>query len=227
MNPSGPLLPFVLVAGFLDSFNPCAIAVLLIFIALMFTLRKSRRTILVIGSTYILAVFLTYLAIGLGLLKMINLFGIPHLISLVAAWIVIAGGVWGLKEYFFPGKFRIFSIPLKARQTIANWAHRATIPAAAITGFLVGFFEFPCSGAIYVATISLLNAKATFLKGLLYLLLYNFMFVLPLIIIFAVTTNRMVAEKLINLDEKYSSQMRLATALIMMAIGLSILIWFV
>ena len=227
MNTNGPLLPFVLVAGFLDSFNPCAIAVLLIFIALMFTLRKSRRLIFVMGLTYIIVVFLTYLAIGLGLLKVINLFGIPHLISQIAAWTVIVAGVWGLKEYFFPGKFRIFSIPLKGRQIVADWANRATIPAAAITGFLVGLFEFPCSGAIYVATLGLLNAKVTFLKGIIYLLLYNFMFVLPLIVIFAVTTNRLVAERLINLDEKYSAKMRLATALIMIAIGASILTWFV
>jgi len=227
MNTSGPLLHFVLVAGFLDSFNPCAIAVLLIFIALMFTLRKSRRTIFLMGFVYILTVYLTYLAIGLGLLKVINLFGIPHLISRIAAWIVIAVGIWGLKEYFSPGKIKILAISLKGRQIIGDWANKATLPAAIVTGFLVGLFEFPCSGAIYVATIGLLNAKETFLKGLFYLLIYNFMFVLPLIVIFAVTANRLVAEKLINLDEKYSAKMRLATALIMIAIGISILVWFV
>lgn len=92
---NGPLLHFVIIAGLLDSFNPCAIAVLLIFIALMFTLRKSRSTIFVMGTTYIIAVYLTYLAIGLGLLKVINLFGIPHLFSRIGAWAVILIGVWG------------------------------------------------------------------------------------------------------------------------------------
>lgn len=227
MNPNGSLLPFVLTAGLLDSLNPCAIAVLLIFIALMFTLRKSRAAILVMGSAYIAAIFLTYFAIGLGIFRMIHLFNTPHFMAQLGAWVVIAIGIWGLKEYFWPGKFRLLSIPIGSRQLIAKYATKATLPAAAITGVLVGLCEFPCSGAIYVATLGLLAAKATFLKGLSYLFLYNLMFVLPLIIIFAVTTNRLVAEKLINLDETYSSKMRLAAALIMIGIGVAILVWFV
>lgn len=222
-----PVLHFVLISGLLDSINPCAIAVLLIFIALMFTLRKSHLTILIMGSAYIVAVYLTYLAIGLGFLKVVNLFGVPHLISKIGAWIVIVAGLYGLKEYFFPGKFRLLSISLGNRQIIAGWATKATLPTALITGFLVGLFEFPCSGAIYLATIGLLNAQETFLKGLTYLFLYNLMFVLPLIVILLATTNRMITEKIINLDETNSSRMRLATSFIMIAIGAVILIWFV
>lgn len=222
-----PLLGLILGTGFLDSFNPCAIAVILIYIALMFTLKKSRRVILIMGATYIISVYLTYLAIGLGFFKAITLFSMPHLISRVGAWIVILIGLWGLKEYFLPGKIKILSISLKGRQIIAQWAQRATLPTAFITGILVGIFEFPCSGAIYVATVSLLNSQETFGRGFLYLLLYNFMFVLPLILILLLTTNRMVAEKLINLDEKHSQTLRLLTSVIMISIGTVILIWFV
>jgi cytochrome c biogenesis protein CcdA len=227
MNPNGPILHFVLTAGFLDSFNPCAIAVLLLFIALMFTLRKSRKYILIMGSGYIAAIFLTYLAIGLGILKVVNLFGIPHLISYIGAAIVIAVGFWGLVEYFFPIKFRLLSISLRGRQIIAEWAGKATLPTSIIAGVLVGLFEFPCAGAIYMATVALINNSATFLKGLSYLLAYNFMFVLPLIILLFITTNRLVVETLINLDEKHSRSLRLITALIMIFIGAAILIWFV
>jgi cytochrome c biogenesis protein CcdA len=227
MNTHGPLLPFVLLAGFLDSLNPCAIAVLLIFLALMFTLRKSRRVIFILGISYIIAVYLTYLAIGVGLLKVVVLFGTPHLIAKIAAWIVIVLGIWGLKEYFLPDKFNFLTIPISLRQIIGKWAMKATLPASLVAGILVGIFEFPCSGAIYVATITLLNTRATFFKGLSYLLLYNFMFILPLLIIFALVINRFVAEKLINLDEKYASLMRLFTASIMIIVGAIILIWFV
>lgn len=227
MNPNGPVLSFVLTAGFLSSLNPCAIAVLLIFIALMFTLRKSRKVILTMGATYIASLFVTYLGIGLGILKVVNLFGIPHLLSLVGAWIVIAFGILGLKDYFLPGKYRLLSISIKGRQIVAEWAGKATIPTAAIAGLLVGLFEFPCAGAIYLAVVGLINNQETYLKGLSYLLLYNFMFVLPLIILLLITTNRLVTEKLINLDEKHSKTMRLITSFIMIATGVVILIWFV
>lgn len=227
MNPNGPILHFVLTAGLLDSLNPCAIAVLLLFIALMFTFKKQRQTIILMGASYIIAVYLTYLAIGLGIFKVINLFGVPHILSRIGAAIVIAVGLWGLKDYFFPGKFNLLAIPLKGRQIIADWAGKATVPTSAFTGFLVALFEFPCAGAIYLAVVSLINDRATFLKGLSYLLLYNLAFVLPLIIILFVTTNRLVAEKLINLDEGNSRTMRLITSLIMISIGVVIFIWFV
>lgn len=226
MDTNQPVLHFVLISGLLDSFNPCAIAVLLLFIALLFTLKKSHAVILTTGLVYIAAVYLSYLAIGVGLLKVVNLFGVPHLISIIGAWIVIAVGIWGLKEYFFPDKFNILTIPISSRQIIAKWATKATYPTAFIAGILLGIFEFPCSGAIYLATIGLLNAQATFMKGLVYLLLYNLMFILPLLVIMFLASNRMIVEKMINLDEENSSRLRLITSLIMIAIGAVILIWF-
>lgn len=227
MNTNGSLLPFVLSAGLLDSLNPCAIAVLLIFIALMFTLRKNRAIVLGMGAIYIIFVYLTYLSIGLGLLKIIHIFGVPHFMAIVGAWIVIAFGVLALKDALFPGKFNILTIPIGSRQLIASWATKATIPAAAVTGILVGLTEFPCSGAVYIATLTLLSVKTTFLKGLGYLLIYNLMFVLPLIVILLVATNRNITEKLINLDESNAARLRLISALIMIGIGVAILIWFV
>ncbi|OGD56387.1 hypothetical protein A2V71_04560 [Candidatus Berkelbacteria bacterium RBG_13_40_8] len=227
MNNSQPVLHFVLVSGLLDSFNPCAIAVLLLFIALLFTLKKSRKHILLNGSIYIIAVFLSYFAIGIGLLKVVNLFGIPHLIAIIGAWLVIAVGVWGMIESLFPGKIQLLSISLKLRQIVAHWAQQASIIGAGVAGVLLGIFEFPCSGAIYLSVISLLNDKATFFIGLLYLLLYNLMFILPLIVILLIASNRAVVEKMINFNETNSQRVRLISSLIMIGIGVVILVWFV
>jgi len=227
INSEGPILPLVLTAGLLDSVNPCAIAILLIFIALMFTFKRARIEVLSLGLTYIAGIFVSYFAIGIGIFKVINLFGIPHFFSLVGAWIVIVVGVLGILEYFFPNKIRVLSIPLKSRQIIASWAMKATLPTSFVAGLLVGVFEFPCSGAIYLAILGLLNDQASFLKGIIYLLVYNLMFVLPLIIILLITSSRMITERLLAMDEQNSNRLRLLSALIMIGIGASILIWFV
>lgn len=226
MNLDGSILSVILSAGLLDSLNPCAIAVLLIFIALMFTLSKSRRDIFIMGLTYIGAVFLTYLAIGLGILKVLHLFNVPHLVAIASGWAVLAIGLWGIKEVLRPGKFRLLSISLKFRQKIAFWAQKATLPAAAMMGVLVGLTEFPCTGAIYVAVLGLLAAKTTFLKGLGYLILYNLMFILPLAVILIVSGNRLVVEKIINFNEAKSNQTKLISAIIMIILGAAILFWF-
>ena len=83
------ILPTIIGAGILDSFNPCAISAALLFIAVMFTLGRDRKAILKVGFFYIISVYLTYFFIGLGLLETINLFGIPHLVSFIGASIVI------------------------------------------------------------------------------------------------------------------------------------------
>ena len=214
------LLWAVITAGLLDSFNPCAIAVLLIFISLMLTFEKSRKTILVLGITYIFAVYLTYLLIGLGLLRAVHVFNIPQYFTQFIGWALILWGVWSLKDYFFPKLPLRLSISLSARHKIANYADKFTIPATLLMGFMVAVFGFPCTGGVYLATLALLASKATYFRGLLYLLLYNLMFVMPLIIIFVAASNRFIAEKLINLNEKNAPLLRLIIGLITMAMGL-------
>lgn len=213
-------LYLVITAGLLDSFNPCAIAILLIFIALMFTFKKSRRVILILGLTYIAAVYLTYLAIGVGLLRAVHLFSIPRYFTKTIGWILILWGVWGWKDYLFPKLPLKLSTSVKQRQIIASWAEKFSVPATVVMGFLVAIFGFPCTGGIYLATLALLAHQETYIRGIFYLLIYNLMFVLPLIVIFIAATNRLVAEKIINWNEKKSPHLKLIISSITLVLGL-------
>jgi len=70
-------LPVVVGAALADSINPCAFAVLLSFIAATLVLAErasaggggTRRLLWRTGGVYVLAIFLTYLARGLGFLS--------------------------------------------------------------------------------------------------------------------------------------------------------------
>lgn len=219
-----PLPLAVIVSGLIDSFNPCAITVLLLFIGLMFSLQKSRTLILAMGFFYIAAVYITYLLIGLGVMKLVIIFDVPHLMAYIGAGIAIFVGLWSLKDYFFPAFGPIIKIPIWARQIISQWSHKATILAALAVGFLVGITEFPCSGAIYLAVIGLLSAKTTFWHGFLYLLVYNLMFILPLIIIFLVANNRLVVERMTFWSETKGYAMKLLLGVTMIILGIVILV---
>lgn len=217
---SHSLLYSVIIAGLLDSFNPCAIAILLIFIALMFTFKKARQRIIILGLTYIFAIYLTYLGIGVGLLRAVHLFNIPKYFTEFIGWILIIWGLWGFKDYFFPKLPLRLSTSLSSRRMIAFWADKFSVPATIVMGFLVAIFGFPCTGGIYLATLALLSAKETYLRGIAYLLVYNLMFVLPLLIIFAAASNRFVAERIINWNEKNSPHFRLIISTITLILGL-------
>ena len=98
--------------------------------------------------------------------------------------------------------------------------YRGTDSAAGVAGFLVGLCTFPCSGGIYVAVLSLLAAKTTYWEGLGYLYLYNIAFILPLVIILVVVSNRRLARQVTKWERGHTSIVRQAAAGAMVIVGI-------
>ena len=221
----GRLLPAVIVTGLLDSVNPCAFAVILLLLAFLFTLRKARSHILLLGSVYIGMIFLVYFAIGLGILQSVRLSDDPHLVARSGSWLLIGLGTINLIEYFFP-RFPVkLHMPAFAGARTHELIRRATVPATAGAGILVGLCTFPCSGGIYVAVITLLNAKTTMVWGVGYLALYNVMFVLPLIAIVLTAGNRVTAKAWAQWERQQSLNIRLSYGVAMVGLGAIMLLW--
>jgi cytochrome c-type biogenesis protein len=221
------LLPLVLGTGFLDGLNPCAFAVLLFFVAFLFTIRRTAASIWAMGLIYVAAIYLAYFLIGLGLMRAVLFIDDHHFMARVGSWLVIGLGLINLKDYFFPQLPLHLRIPTLAHGTIQDWLKRATFPAAAVGGFLVGLCTFPCSGGIYVAIVGLLAARTTYLQGVGYLGLYNLAFVLPLVLILAGVANRRVMHRVRLAEQSSRRWVRLATGLGMVAVGAIILLFFV
>ena len=221
------LLPLVLTTGFVDGLNPCAFAVLLFFIAFLFTIRRTASSVWTMGLVYIAAIYAAYLLIGLGLMRAVLFVNNHHLMAKIGSWLVIALGRINLKDYFFPELPIHLRIPTIAHGTIQDWLKRSTYPASAVGGFLVGLCTFPCSGGIYVAIVGLLAARTTYAQGVGYLGLYNLAFVLPLLIILAGVGNRKVMHHIRLAEQSSRRWVRLATGLGMVAVGAIILIAFV
>lgn len=221
------LLPIVLGTGLLDGLNPCAFAVLLFFIAFLFTIRRTAASIWGMGLVYVAAIYLAYFLIGLGLMRAVLFVNDHHFMAKVGSWLVIGLGLINLKDYFFPQLPVHLRIPTLAHGTIQDRLKRATIPAAGLGGFLVGLCTFPCSGGIYVAIVGLLAAQTTYLQGVGYLGLYNLAFVLPLLLILIGVGNRGVMHRIRLAEQSSRRWVRLATGLGMVLVGAVILIWFV
>lgn len=215
-------LPLIIITGLLDSLNPCAISLLLIYIALMYTMQKNHKTIMSFGIFYISAIYITYFFIGIGILKAFAILGIPNLVTKIGAIFVIIFGLLNIKEYLWPNTPFNIRMPMNVRMKANEWAHKATIPSAIILGTLVGISEFPCSGAVYIAILSYLQAQETLISGVFYLAIYNLMFVLPLIVIYLLASNHVITEKLINKQEQLGRKMHLILAGLMIFLGLSL-----
>jgi len=195
----------VIIAALVDGFNPCAFTVLLLFItALLASTREQnpesavslRGRVVGLGSIYIASVFLTYLALGVGLFSTAAIFTQRHLPARLGAVMAIALGLWMLKDYFVPE----LGFRLQAPAAVSRWARasaqKATVPALIIGGILIGLCTLPCSGAVYLAVLSLLAMQSTTLAGFGYLVLYNALFVLPLVVILLLASARPALNRL-------------------------------
>ncbi len=217
----------VLMGGLLDGLNPCAIAILLFFLSFLYVARRPRVEVLQMGVLYIYAIYLIYFLIGLGLMRAIVLSGIEHLLAIVGAYMVIALGILTLASHYVKPLGALTRAPHSLWQRAKPHLMRATLPSAFFGGLLVGLCTFPCSGGIYVAILGLLSSRPSFLGGLGYLYLYNLMFILPLVIILVAVHNRRVSRRLAAWETVHRSQARLLSALLMIAVGVIILLFFV
>lgn len=220
-----PALGVVLVTALIDSINPCAIGVLVLLIATLLSLSKNRHKMLLVGTIYITAVFLTYLAAGFGLLIFIQKLNISGPLSWIVGILVIILGLIEIKDFFWYGKGISLRIPARRAQQIQKYMKNVTIPGSIVLGVFVAAVELPCTGGPYLAITTLLAKIGFSLKVFWLLLIYNFIFVLPLIVIlllvyFGASTERIKAWK-----DQQKKWMRLFIGLVMLALGALLLLW--
>ncbi len=207
------------VAALIDSVNPCAFSVLFLTVTFLFGLGRKRKDIIFAGSAYVFGIFATYVFIGLGFLKALSLFNIPNLMSKVGATAIIAFGLVALINEFFPSFPIKLKIPKFAYGRIAILVEKATVPASFLLGIVVGLFEFPCTGGPYLFVLGLLHDQHNIFKGLIYLVFYNFVFILPLLIALAIAVNKKVLNTIDGIRRAETKQARIWIALIMILLG--------
>lgn len=209
-------------AALADSVNPCAFSVLLVTIAFLMSAGQLRSRILFVGGAYIFGIFLAYILIGLGILRALAFFGVPHVLSGIAAALFILLGIIRLCAVWFPSFPLRFGIPKAAHRYIAELMARNSLPAAFFIGALVGITEFPCTGGPYLFVLGLLHDSATFLQGLGYLVFYNIVFVLPLALVLFVAANAALLEKARSWKQEHIRSASIVEGVAMIALGLVI-----
>ena len=224
---SGPAwVGIVALTGFLDGIHPCAIAILIFFLAFLLSLQRQRKEIFLLGWLYIGIIFLTYWAIGLGFLSGMMLFGQHHFFAKLGAILLFILGLNKLRHYFFPRLKINFPRLHLPRERIRLYLRQATVPAVIGAAFLVGLCSVPCSGGVYAAITALLASRQTFFRGALYLLLYNLMFVSPLIILLLLSTNPLLLVRLGEWQQRQQRRQLLVSGIFLILTAL-LISWFI
>ncbi len=179
-------VPAVILAAAADSVNPCTFAVLVLLLGTLLVAQRSQSRALVLkaGFAFTAAVFISYFLMGIGIFSAIQAAGVQRPFIMAVSSLAILLGLWNMKDYFAYGKWFTIEVPKRWRPTVKRLtASVVSVPGAFFVGILDSLFLLPCSSGPYIAILALLTKTTTHRTGILYLLLYNFIFVLPLIAI--------------------------------------------
>ncbi len=221
-------LPLVLGAAAVDAINPCAFAVLIILMTTVLASGRRRRA-LAAGLAFAAAIYISYLLMGLGIYQALSTAKFSNWFIKFIGGLAIVLGLLNIKDYFwYGGGGFIMEVPMSWRPKLKALIRSVTSPAGALViGFLVSLFLLPCTSGPYIVILGMLAQSQAFARALGWLLLYNFIFILPMIAIslavyFGLNPQQAEAER-----QKRLRWLHLIAGLILLAMGVLILFNFI
>ena len=236
----------IISAGLADGINPCAFAVIIFFVSFLAVYKYDRREIIAVGGAYCFAVFLTYLLLGLGLFRFLYAFQGFQAVMLAFKYLTIAlcAVFFLLTLYDFiiyqktknadrvllqlskKNKERIHKVTRFFMRDKEKSLFRLTC-AAFVSGIIISLVEAVCTGQVYLPTIALIlkdTGSGYFWRAMEYLLIYNLMFIVPLVAVLALTIAGYEAKGFNAFLKKYLGLTKAALCLVFLALLIMLII---
>ncbi len=221
---------FTIVIAGLDSFNPCAMWVLTFLLTLLIY-SESRKKMLFVGLIFVFASAFIYFLFMTAWLNLFLLIGYTYLLRILVGIVAVLMGVVDLKDSFWFKKGLSFTIPdsvkpklfKKMRKIVKDVKYSELISLSVVVGTIAlavtaNLVEFACTAgfpAIYTRVLTLRHLPL--LTYYLYLIVYNIIYVVPLLVIVLVFSLTLGAHKF---SERSGRIMKFIGGLLMLILGL-------
>lgn len=224
----------IVFAGLVDGLNPCAFATLVFFVSYLTISGRKGREVLAVGGAFTVGVFLAYTLVGFGFYSVLNLlgdwlsrlgrwvYGLTALFCLVLAvvsfldYLKARRGDIGDMALNLPHQLRL-RINAAIRKTRGS---RAFVAGAFVTGIVVSFLELACTGQVYLPTIIFVMSMPDLqAQAAAYLLLYNLLFILPLVVVFVLTYYGTGAKQFSSILQQHASTVKLGLSMLFLLLG--------
>lgn len=172
-----------------DAVNPCALAVLTMMLIAIITYNpKDKKNIILAGLAFTASVFIMYLIYGLIIIRFFQLVQAITSVRLILykglAIVAIILGILEIKDFIsYKAGSLGTEMPLSLRPKVKKIISGITSPKGAFgIGAFVTIFLLPCTIGPYIILGGMLSFNEI-LQSIPSLLIYNFIFVLPMLII--------------------------------------------
>jgi thiol-disulfide isomerase/thioredoxin len=226
----------ILLAGLIEGLNPCALATLVFFISYLTMVGRTRKEIFWVGMGFTGAGFVTHLLLGLGILSFVQYLSFLPLFSRIVYLITfvfsIFLGIFSLYDYVQLKRGRPSRMTLQVPNSLKKRIHRIIrtreselegnkegkstrfLFAAMVIGFIVTLLQSTCTSQVYLPTILFVtNIPSLRDSAIFYLILYNILYILPLVAIFGIVYWGTTSEQLSFFLQRRTSTIKLFTAL--------------
>lgn len=167
-------LPILITSAFLDSLNICMLGFFLVFLSYI-SISLSNSAAIRISLSFIVGAFLVRLVTGFVL---IQIFWITPSIRILAAVLIFVFGIIKISQ-FISGERR--AIPSRFADEINKRIEDASNPKTGfIAGCLTAFFITTCSSPTYSMAISLISSGSNAIWGLVSVIIYNIVVLIPM-----------------------------------------------
>ena len=205
-------VPSVLVVGFLAGFNPCLLAILAFIASITLATTGRRRNVLLIVIMFSLGIFVTYLIVGVGLLRIIE--ESPLLQETIRSVLVALIGILGLWHVYDAYHLRkntesSFYTPKAFIRLTESVTKKVSLPASFFIGAMFSLIKAPCVGAVYFVILDMVRSGEG--AGFLYIAAYNLGVVLPVLVLGVAIAFGLNPEKVERFRKERRAAMRLVT----------------
>ncbi len=164
-----------------DAINPCTISVqVLLLTSLLFS--KGRKEALLGGILFTLTIYVSYFLYGLGALQLLYLVLNDKIIRFILYSLLLLMSFAEIYAFFrYKPGFVSMEMPMKLRPIAKKSLNYVEKPLMAIpVALLCSLLLLPCSSGPYVSALIIMRNDVDKIVKLLY---YNFVFVLPMLLI--------------------------------------------
>jgi hypothetical protein len=230
----------VLIAGLIDGLNPCAFATIVFLVSYLSFLGKQTREILKYGIIFTFGVFIAYVLAGMGLMAGFRqLSGFPMItkgIYLVIGTFAIVLGIISFYDYILFRRGQMAKMKLQLPMALKKKIHgiiriqtrssKAGFIGTFALGFIIAATEVVCTGQVYLPTIGyIMTIPELRVNAFLNLILYNIMFIIPLVGIFVAAFFGVTSERMALMTKQRTGTVKLLTAILFICLGLFLFIF--
>ena len=230
-------LATIILAGFVDGFNPCAFSIVIVLAGILAVGGRHRRARLIGGCAFCLGSYLTYMLMGLGLMRVLKeLDGLSVVRDVVMGLLSASLFVLAFLSFRDAVRYRrqkvpsaiTLQLPTRVKSLIrlvaeTSWSGSAVAVAGVGCGALVTFLDSLCTGQVYVPVLALLAREPEAWRSFALLAVYNLAFIAPLVAVFVLAAKGADAAQMSRWSKRNIVPSKIALGCVFAILGILLL----